>query len=93
MEKLNFTLIIAILTLLLLLNLIFTFFTWWNSRDQKAVRLAKKLIKVSNKDKIYTEKITKITYDTKQIFNSLFKKVPKDVRKKEITVYLPENLL
>lgn len=51
------------------------------------------LIKVSNKDKIYTEKITKITYDTKQIFNSLFKKIPKDVQKKEITVYLPENLL
>ena len=45
MEKINFTLLIAILTLLLLLNLIFTFFTWWNSRDQKAVRLAKKLIK------------------------------------------------
>lgn len=45
MEKLNFTLIIAILTLLLLLNLIFTFFTWWNSQDQKAVRLAKKLMK------------------------------------------------
>lgn len=49
MEKLNFTLLIAILTLLLLLNLIFTFFTWWNSRDQKAVRLAKKLIKYGGK--------------------------------------------
>lgn len=49
MGKINFTLIIAILTLLLLLNLIFSFFTWWNSRDQKAVRLAKKLIKYGGK--------------------------------------------
>ncbi|MCR8688777.1 hypothetical protein NWP08_07510 [Lactococcus petauri] len=49
MEKFNFILIIAILTLLLLLNLIFSFFTWWNSRDQKAVRLAKKLIKYGGK--------------------------------------------
>lgn len=51
------------------------------------------LVKANDKDKVYTEKITTITYDTKQIVNSLFKKVPKDVRKKEITVYLPENLL
>ncbi len=49
MGKINFTLIIAILTLLLLLNLIFSFFTWWNSRDQKAVRLSKKLIKYGGK--------------------------------------------
>lgn len=49
MEKLNLTLIIAILTLLLLFILVLSFFTWWNSRDQKAVRLAKKLIKYGRK--------------------------------------------
>lgn len=49
MEKLNFTLIIVILTLLLLLILVLSFLTWWNSRDQKAVRLAKKLIKYGGK--------------------------------------------
>lgn len=49
MGKINFTLIIAILTLLLLLILVFSFFTWWNSRDQKAVRLAKKLVKYGGK--------------------------------------------
>lgn len=49
MEKLNITLIIAILTLLLLLILVFSFLTWWNSRDQKAVRLAKKLVKYGGK--------------------------------------------
>uniref|UniRef100_UPI00359C8D64 hypothetical protein n=1 Tax=Lactococcus garvieae TaxID=1363 RepID=UPI00359C8D64 len=49
MGKINFTLIIAILTLLLLLILVFSFFIWWNSRDQKAVRLAKKLIKYGRK--------------------------------------------
>lgn len=49
MEKLNLTLIIAILTLLLFFILVLSFFTWWNSRDQKAVRLAKKLIKYGRK--------------------------------------------
>ena len=49
MGKINFTLIIAILTLLLLLILVFSFLTWWNSRDQKAVRLAKKLVKYGGK--------------------------------------------
>lgn len=49
MGKINFTLIIVILILLLLLILAFSFFTRWNSRDQKAVRLAKKLIKYGGK--------------------------------------------
>lgn len=49
MEKLNLTLLITILILLLIVNLSFTFFIWWNSRDQKAVRLAKKLIKYGGK--------------------------------------------
>lgn len=49
MGKINFTLIIAILTLVLLSILVFSFFTWWNSRDQKAVRLAKKLVKYGGK--------------------------------------------
>lgn len=46
------------------------------------------IVKMSSKDESYTEKVTQITYSTKQKINAVFKNVPKNETKKEVTVYL-----
>lgn len=46
------------------------------------------IVKVSSKDESYTEKVTQITYSTKQKINAGFKNIPKNETKKEVTVYL-----
>lgn len=48
----------------------------------------KTIVKMSSKDESYTEKVTQITYSTKQKINAVFKNVPKNETKKEVTVYL-----
>ncbi|OUK02887.1 hypothetical protein, partial [Lactococcus petauri] len=50
------------------------------------------IVKMSSRDESYTEKVTQITYSTKQKINAALKNVPKNVpkneTKKEVTVYL-----
>lgn len=46
------------------------------------------IVKMSSKDESYTEKVTQITYSTKQKIIAVFKNVPKNETKKEVTVYL-----
>ena len=46
------------------------------------------IVKMSSKDESYTEKVTQITYSTKQKITAAFKNVPKNETKKEVTVYL-----
>lgn len=49
------------------------------------------IVKMSSKDESYTEKVTQITYSTKQKINAVFKNVPKNETKKEVTVYLRDS--
>lgn len=46
------------------------------------------IVKMSSRDESYTEKVTQITYSTKQKINVALKNVPKNETKKEVTVYL-----
>ncbi|USI69368.1 hypothetical protein LMK04_12240 (plasmid) [Lactococcus petauri] len=48
-------------------------------------------VKISSENESYTEKVTQITYNTKQKLNAEFKNTPKNEMKKEVTVYLQEN--
>ncbi|MDG6143761.1 MULTISPECIES: hypothetical protein [Lactococcus] len=49
------------------------------------------IVKMSSRDESYTEKVTQITYSTKQEINAGFKNVPKNETKKEVTVYLQDS--
>lgn len=49
------------------------------------------IVKMSSKDESYTEKVTQITYSTNQKINAVFKNVPKNETKKEVTVYLRDS--
>lgn len=49
------------------------------------------IVKMSSKDESYTEKVTQITSSTKQKINAVFKNVPKNETKKEVTVYLRDS--
>ncbi|MFK4944561.1 hypothetical protein [Lactococcus garvieae] len=49
------------------------------------------IVKISSRDESYTEKVTQITYSTKQKINTDFKNTPKNETKKEVTVYLRGN--
>lgn len=51
------------------------------------------IVKMSGKDESYTEKVTQITYSTKQKINAWVKNVPKNETKKESTVHLRGNYI